>query len=68
VIRRLDKAVAGAEAAKDNSYCSEDEFHRLLRGGAFNTDTVIARSAYRALPGPANPAVNFGFRPARTYP
>jgi formylglycine-generating enzyme required for sulfatase activity len=45
----------------------QNEYARALRGGAFISEPVQARSAYRHGGGPAWRLDNFGFRPARTY-
>lgn len=41
---------------------------RVLRGGAFYSQPLFVRSAYRNLDRPDYRSTNLGFRPARTYP
>ena len=43
------------------------ENRRVLRGGSFNADARLVRSAYRSIYLPGNRYLINGFRPARTY-
>ena len=40
---------------------------RLLRGGAFDYQPAVVRSAYRNGLAPSNRITDDGFRPSRTY-
>jgi serine/threonine protein kinase/formylglycine-generating enzyme required for sulfatase activity len=42
--------------------------NRVLRGGSFDAQPWSVRSAYRGTNPPDYGGINFGFRPARTYP
>ena len=44
-----------------------DKNSRVLRGGSFNFQASLVRSAYRDGNVPANRVNDVGFRPARTF-
>jgi formylglycine-generating enzyme required for sulfatase activity len=59
------------KSAEDDITKSEhiiDEYHRILRGGAFANPPAGVRSAVRDWYAPSYRNTNIGFRPSRTYP
>ena len=44
------------------------QYSRVLRGGSFNNQASIVRSAYRSNYVPTTRIYDYGFRPARTLP
>ena len=68
--RALQYRPGGTAITNDNIHELEyvnEKNHRLLRGGAFNIQPALVRSAFRIRFAPANRYINLGFRPSRTY-
>jgi len=68
--RALQYRPGGTAMTNDNIHELEyvnEKNPRLLRGGAFNIQPAVVRSAFRIRFTPATRYINLGFRPSRTY-
>jgi len=68
--RALQYRPGGTAMTNDNIHELEyvnEKNPRLLRGGAFNIQPALVRSAFRIRFTPATRYINLGFRPSRTY-